>query len=116
MGVGRIFSRGAPGDFSKIFPGGAKNGEICFFPLKTEKNTFCCWKFQIQGRQAPSPIAPLPTPPMLSFSQNKVLVWFKATLHLSTNYSGNDWYVISKFTANATTRVYLETSLVQRNT
>ena len=30
MGVGRIFSRGALEDFSKIFPGG-KSGEICLF-------------------------------------------------------------------------------------
>jgi len=38
MGVGRIFSRGGPlGNFSKIFPGVAKSGEICFLPLEIEK-------------------------------------------------------------------------------
>jgi len=42
MGVGRIPGGGAPGDFSKIFPGGAKIGEICFFSLKTKKTTFFC--------------------------------------------------------------------------
>ena len=35
-----FFPGGALGDFSKIFPGGAGNGEICFFPLKTKKTTF----------------------------------------------------------------------------
>jgi len=43
MGVGRIFSRDGPlGYFSKIFLGGAKSGEICFFLLKTKKTTFLC--------------------------------------------------------------------------
>jgi len=42
MGVGRIFSRGALGDFSKIFLGGAKSGKICFFPLETKKATIFC--------------------------------------------------------------------------
>jgi len=37
MGVGKIFSRGALGDFSR---GGAKSGEIWFFPLETRKTTF----------------------------------------------------------------------------
>ena len=36
MGVGRVFSREGPlGDFSKIFLGGAKSGEIWFLPLET---------------------------------------------------------------------------------
>jgi len=33
---------GAVGDFPKIFPGGAKSGEICFSPLEIEKTTFLC--------------------------------------------------------------------------
>jgi len=42
-GVGKIFpGGGALRDFSKIFPGGAKSGEICFFPLKIKKTTFLC--------------------------------------------------------------------------
>ena len=40
MGVERTFSKGALGDFSKIFLGGVKSGEICFFPLETKKTTF----------------------------------------------------------------------------
>jgi len=35
-----IFSLRDFRDFSKIFPGDAKSGEICFFPLKTKKTTF----------------------------------------------------------------------------
>ena len=57
MGVGRIFSRrGALGEFSKIFPGGAKDGEIWFLPLKTKKTTFFAENFKIQGgTKAPLP-------------------------------------------------------------
>jgi len=40
MGVGRIFSRRALLDFSKIFLWGAKSGEICFLPLETKKTAF----------------------------------------------------------------------------
>ena len=39
-GVGRMFSRGSQGDFSKIFLGGAKSGDIYIFPLNTKKITF----------------------------------------------------------------------------
>ena len=40
MGVGRIFCKwGHKRIFPKFFPGGAKSGEICFFPLKTKKIT-----------------------------------------------------------------------------
>ena len=46
MGVGRFFPGGPLVDFSKMFPGGAKSGEICFFPLKTIKTTLFWWKFQ----------------------------------------------------------------------
>jgi len=54
MGVGRIFSREAHGDFSKIFPGVAKSGEICFFPLETKKTTFFAEIFQIQEGLSPT--------------------------------------------------------------
>jgi len=39
MVVGKIL-KGPPADFFKIFPGVAKSGEICFFPLETEKTIF----------------------------------------------------------------------------
>jgi len=39
MVVGKIL-KGPPADFSKIFPGGAKSGEICFFPLETKEIAF----------------------------------------------------------------------------
>jgi len=56
IGVGRIFSRGWPaGDFSKILLGGAKSGEICFFPLEIEKTTFLSEIFKIQGAFGPCP-------------------------------------------------------------
>jgi len=58
VGVGRIFPRGgALGDFSKIFPGGAKSGEIYFFPLEIKKTTFFAEIFKIQGRKA-TPVPP----------------------------------------------------------
>jgi len=58
MGVGRIFSRrGALSYFSEIFPGGAKSGEICFFPLEIEKTAAFCWNFQSPGGALP-PLAP----------------------------------------------------------
>jgi len=35
-----FFPGGATRAFSKIFLGGAKSDEICFFPLETKKTTF----------------------------------------------------------------------------
>ena len=59
MGVGRIFSKEGPlADFSKIFLGEAKSGEICWFPLKTKKINFFVKIFKIQGALPPI----LPTP------------------------------------------------------
>jgi len=56
MGVGRIISREGPlGDLSKVFPGGAKSGEVCFFPLKTKQTTFFTENFEIQRGKAPCP-------------------------------------------------------------
>jgi len=60
MGVGRIFSRRPPGDFSKLFLGRAKSGEICFFPIEAKKTTFFAEIVKIQEGQGPP--APLPTP------------------------------------------------------
>jgi len=41
MGVGRIFSKGGTtGIFYQNFSGVAKSGEICFFPIETNKTTF----------------------------------------------------------------------------
>jgi len=51
-----FFQWGPLGDFSKLFQGRAKSGEICFLPLKIEKTTFCCWKFLNPG----GTLAPLP--------------------------------------------------------
>jgi len=48
-----VFPGGALGDFSKIFPGGAKSGEINFSPFKTTKTTFFVRNFKIQGDKAP---------------------------------------------------------------
>jgi len=36
------FPRGEQGDFYKLFLGGAKSGEICFFLLETKNTTFFC--------------------------------------------------------------------------
>ena len=46
------------GFFSSIFPGGARSGEIWFFPLETKKTTFFAKNFKIQEGAK----APLPTP------------------------------------------------------
>ena len=43
------FPRGEQGDFYKLFLGGAKSGEICFFLLETKNTTFFCWNFQNPG-------------------------------------------------------------------
>jgi len=61
MSVGRIFSSEVPrGDFSKIFLGGTKGGEICLFPLETKKTTLFYEILKIQwGPKAPPA---LPTP------------------------------------------------------
>jgi len=42
-------SEGAREDFSNIFLGEGKSGEICFFPLETTKTTFFAKMFKIQG-------------------------------------------------------------------
>jgi len=60
MGVGRIFSKGEivlfPGVTKRFFQGGAKRGEISFYPLETKRTTFFAKKynrkmshFKIQG-------------------------------------------------------------------
>jgi len=57
------FFQGEPlGFFSKIFLGGAKSGNICFFPLETKKTTFFAKIFKIQGGKDLSAPPPLPTP------------------------------------------------------
>ena len=57
MDVVRIFSKGgSPGNFPKIFLGGTKIGEICFFPLETKKKP-CLDTFSKSRRPYP-----LPTP------------------------------------------------------
>ena len=56
--IGRFFPGATTGDFSKIFPGGAKSGEICFLPIETEKTTLFFWNFQNPGGAK----APLPPP------------------------------------------------------
>ena len=53
-----FFQIGATGGFFLNFPGGAKSGEIWFFPLRTKESTFF-WKFQLPGGQAPSPFRSL---------------------------------------------------------
>jgi len=56
MDVVRIFSKGGPlGEFSKIFIGGTKSGEISFFPLETKKTTLFGEIFKIQGALHPLP-------------------------------------------------------------
>jgi len=62
MVVGRIFSSGGPlGDFSKIFPGEAKSGETCFFPLRTKKQPCFAENFKIYGGVKP-PLLLTPMP------------------------------------------------------
>jgi len=56
MGVGWMFSTGATREFSKIFLGRAKSGEICFFSLEIKKTTFFAEIFKIyvgQGQPCP---------------------------------------------------------------
>jgi len=52
---------GALRDFSKIFPGVAKSGEIYFFPLTTtKKTTFFVQKIKKNGGEGPFFRRPLP--------------------------------------------------------
>jgi len=55
-----FFQEGPLGHFSKNFPGGAKSGEICLFPIKAKKQPFFAEKFQNPGGGQDLP-APLPT-------------------------------------------------------
>jgi len=48
-----FFQGGPLGHFSKIFLGGGKYGEICFFPLETKKTTFFGEIFKIQDAFPP---------------------------------------------------------------
>jgi len=54
MGVGRIFSKGALRDFSKIFLGKGNSGKICFSHSKLRKKSFFANIFKIQGLPLPS--------------------------------------------------------------
>jgi len=50
------FLRGALGDFSQIFLGGAKSGKHLFFPIETKKTISFAKIFKIQGRpRSPCP-------------------------------------------------------------
>jgi len=48
-----IFTRLLSWASEGFFPGGAKSGKICFFPLKTKKTTFFAVIFKIQGTLCP---------------------------------------------------------------
>jgi len=63
MGVGRIFTEGKLGDFSKIFLGGDQKWQNLFFShSKLRKQPFFAKIFKIQGFFGPP--AHLPTPMM----------------------------------------------------
>jgi len=63
---------GQQGIFPKVFPWGAKSGEIWFLPLEIEKTTLFANNFKIQGR----PMPPLPTPmQMASHQRQRIIVW-----------------------------------------
>ena len=57
-----FFPGGTTKRFSKIFPWGAKSGEICFFPLEIKKTTFFGWNFQNPGGSRPPPAPPFRRP------------------------------------------------------
>jgi len=59
MVVGRIFSRGALWDLSKIFLGGQKVVKFDFSHSKLRKQPFFTEIFKIQGTKVP--VRPLPT-------------------------------------------------------
>jgi len=62
MGVGKILTRGPPGDFLKNFLGGGQNWwNLFFLPLETKRTTFFAKNFKIQGGKVP-PAPPLSTP------------------------------------------------------
>jgi len=71
------FFQGEPvGDFPKIFPGGAKSGEIWFLLLEIEKTTFFANNFKIQGGQGPPAPPPTPMTSCLSCPHAYIVTWF----------------------------------------
>jgi len=65
-----FFPGGGSRGFFQNISRGAKSGEIYFFPLKTRKTTFFCWKCQNPvGVKAPT--APLPTPMVMSWFESQ---------------------------------------------
>jgi len=60
MGVGKIFSRGAPGDSSKIFPVRVKVVKFVFSHSKARKQHFLLKFSKSRGE---GPLAPLPKSP-----------------------------------------------------
>ena len=65
-----VFPAESQGDFSKIFPRGAKSGEIWLFPLKTKKITLFAKIFKIQGGSFP----PFPRPCRYEKTDNEMIV------------------------------------------
>jgi len=60
MGIGRIFSRGGTGGFSKIFPGGPKVVKFVFSHSKLKKQPFLLKISKSRGALAHSPLLPTP--------------------------------------------------------
>jgi len=90
MGVGRICSRGGTGRFfQNISSGGAKSGEICFFPLEYKKTTFFGEIFKIQ-EGAKSPLCPPPSNAH-AYANIKSLTQYKSDFtHLHTPHMPED--------------------------
>ena len=58
-----FFSKGAREDFSHIFLGRGKSGEIYLFPTRNNENNFFCWNLQNPGGgKVPSASYPTPMP------------------------------------------------------
>ena len=103
-----FFQGGGPlRDFSKIFPGGGRSGEICFFPPQITKTTFFAEIFKIQG--GPRPPCRCPKSHGLPWlvkmlSRQSYLCTFHAR-DLGGNYAGNEHAIFviiktSKFRCN----------------
>jgi len=68
------FFGGTLGDFSNIFLGGTKSGEISVFPHETKKQRFFAEIFKIyEGAKAP--LSPLPTPMSADNLLCKIIVY-----------------------------------------
>jgi len=99
MGVGKIFSGGDHlGIFPELFQGGAKSGEICFFPIKTKKKQpFFAKKFKFHGGKPPCPTSDAHGCSLLQMKSTKQLRFLNVCSATNCDHTGWCRALISLF-------------------